>query len=330
VSRELSGAVGPNCPNAAVDQIYVAEMLGIVGSPSGGLTSFDDLPPIEEGIISDALANAISNFQSLQSISETIVDPGGETFARLTELVNKQSSSAAPPHSAWLDLAAGVLSLAPLNATGLPSMTFVVSRLVWGPLEAPTFTAQLEATGTVKFTFGSGYPTTVDIQSDLAQALQLLQAGDTDPTFDDISKRTTKFRVSTATQIAGVTDGVSLTFGSDNLPVLGGTLGAGATLVSESFDPNTGAISFAGAVKKTYSCPIGDVQASETVTLQLKLTITPKDFTNGQDESAVLATLAVAAPVVIALAGAIDIAALAEASAEGIRELSTVLIPLTQ
>jgi hypothetical protein len=182
--------VGLHCPNAAVDQIYVAEMLGIVGSPSGGLISIDDLPPIEEGIISDELANAIGGFQNVQGISENIIDPGGETFTRLTELVAQQSSSAGP-HSGWLDLAAGELSLAPVNASGLPTMTFVVSRLVWGPLDGPTFSALLEATGTVKFTFGSGYPTTVDIQADLAQGLQLLKSSDTNPTFGDLVKATT-------------------------------------------------------------------------------------------------------------------------------------------
>jgi hypothetical protein len=135
--------------------------------------------------------------------------------------------------------------------------------------------------------------------------------------------------VSTATAIAGVTDGVSLSFGSDGLPVLGGTLGVGATLVSESFDPNTGAISFAGAVKKTDSCTVADVQAAQTVTFQLRLTITPKDFTNGQDESAVLATLAVAAPVVIALAATIDIAAGIAEALDVVREVSTVLVPST-
>lgn len=155
--------------------------------------------PSKTALLSTELADAISTFQSVQRVTEGIVDPRGETFTRLTELVAQQQSDATGFHNAWLDLAAGALSLALLNASAPPTMTFVVSRLVWGPLETSTFTALLEATGTVKFSFGSGYPTSVEISNDLA------------------------------------TDGVSLSFDTtnDNLPVIGGSLGAGATLVSE-------------------------------------------------------------------------------------------------
>ncbi len=162
-SWALSGAVGRNASNIAMDQQRVAELLDSAGLPSGG-TSLDSLPPICEQEASPELIAAIEYFQSVQQglSVDGVVDVGGDTWNRLVEIADVQHIPDGPTGIVLSSADLSVVEL-PASASGFPALTYSV-KFISVVYELPGFTVEVSVSGPIRVQWGASFPVTCELE----------------------------------------------------------------------------------------------------------------------------------------------------------------------
>jgi hypothetical protein len=125
---------GTQCPNHAIDQQQIGELLDAVarlpveipGIPHEG-TLIENLPPIEDGVATPELCEAIRRFQAGEGdlVADSRVDVNGATWNRLISLVQPGME---PPGPVPLLLSVRELEIIelPASASGLPAATYSI------------------------------------------------------------------------------------------------------------------------------------------------------------------------------------------------------------
>ncbi|WP_277369613.1 hypothetical protein [Rhodococcus rhodochrous] len=306
---ELERAVGNQMPNMALDQQKVAELLDAVRLPSGG-TSLDNIPPIEDGVISRELSEAIGNFQSVQNIAvDSIVQVGGETWKRLIDISEMQNI---PPGPATIVLSVAEQSIAEIpqsapTASGFPALQYSI-KFTSLPFRMPGCRVEMTISGPIKVQWGEGYPVAIELSQDLQALDEAVKSGSARDlgaaALDTLSYR---LKVESSTAVASLFTKISVTIALDGSLAIGGSIGDGTTFYSLSFDPDDRSMIFSGSTKvdKRVDALGGEVRL--TGALQITAKFTPDQ--GGDDEASALASL-----IVLAGAGALLVSVMSEAA----------------
>jgi hypothetical protein len=315
---------GTQCPNLASDQQQVCELLDAVIdvdvapplSPHAG-TRFDDLPPIEDGLASPQLWEAIRRFQAGEGdlTQDARVDPGGATWNRLIQLV---SPGNAPPGPVPLLLTyrESTITELPSSASGYPALIYTIQGNPIAIYSGPGITIELNVTGPIKVSWDGAYPIACVTNPQFA-ALEAAVASGVARTVGAamLKNLCAQIQIESRAAIGSLFAGVTATFGPTGALQLKGTIGDGFVSTSVGWLPAERAIFVDGDLPVLQTRPVTGGQATLKGTLRVRVIIK----TNNNDYAASLGTvIALAAIGAIALAPIIAGLGAAGASTEAV------------
>ncbi|MEV0174627.1 hypothetical protein AB0I00_26350 [Streptomyces sp. NPDC050803] len=301
--REAVGLTneGTQCPNHASDQQQIAELLDAVGMPAGG-TPLDSLPPIEDGLASHELCEAVRDFQTVQEglVADARVDVGAGTWNRLMELVDPAGAPAEAAVPLLLAVSNFEVFELPENAAPLPSLSYTLRGQV-AEWDGPGIHMELWVNGPLKVSWShEAYTLGCEVSPDFKALDEAVASGSARAiggvALDQLCSR---LRAESKDTIGSLFAAVSLSTGLDGTPRLGGTIGDETAFLRVEFDPVERTVIYTGSVHVLKSHPVtaGEAQVSGDLQVQLRIT------TGAEDQAASVATaLAVLAIGAIVLA----------------------------
>lgn len=293
---------GTQCPNRALDQQQVAELLDAVGLPAGG-TSLDSLPPIGEGFASNELCEAIRNFQSVQDglVSDARVDADGATWTRLMELVGPGRAPAGEGVPLLLSVSDFEVVELPQSVTPWPSLVYTLRGKV-AEWEGAGMRMELWVNGPVKVAWSKeAYDLGCEVSPDFAAMNSAVASGSARAiggvALDQLCSRV---KSEARGAVGTLFSAVSVSVGPDGTPRIGGTIGDDTAFLRVEFEPAERTVIYTGSVHVFKSHPVteGEAQLSGDLQVQLRITTGEEEFT--ASVAAAIAVLAAAAVVLLA------------------------------
>jgi hypothetical protein len=326
---------GTQSPNHAIDQQQVGELLDgvarlpieIPGIPHEG-TLIENLPPIEDGLATPELCEAIRRFQAGEGdlIADSRVDVNGATWNRLMSLVQPGME---PPGPVPLLLSVHELEIIelPTSASGLPAVTYSIQGNPVAVFSGPGITIELSVQGPIKVSWTGAYPIACVTSPDFA-ALEAAVASGAARAIgaSALNNLCSQLQLESKASVGSLFASVRLAVGFDGSLMMTGSLGNDFTATSLSFDPIERAIIYDGDIKVLETRPVTGGDATLTGKLRARVKIKSQD----NDFEASLATaIAVTAagavflsPVIVGL----GIEASVPAISEGVKDVMIAVV----
>jgi hypothetical protein len=327
---------GTQCPNIAMDQQQVGELLDAVARLPQDIpfrshvgTTIDRLPPIEDALASGELCEAIRRFQAGEGDLDTDarVDVNGATWGRLIALVDPDG---APPGPVPVMLSMRDMEIVelPRTASGLPAVTYSIRGEPIAVFAGPGIEIELTVLGPIKVSWEGSYPVACTVSPEFA-ALEAAVASGAARAIgaSAFSSLCSRLELESKAAVGSLFASISLSIGVDGTAQLTGSIGNGFTATSMSFDPIERSITYSGdiTVFETRVVTGGDATLSGKLRARIKITTREDAF---EASIAVLLTVAVAGAFLLApvIAG-LGIEASVPAVSEGVKDVVVGVAP---